>query len=159
MDGRLIVAYGLDGGWSEDLPLIPDSLVLRQRDRFWLLTRSGETDMGGVWYACTLEDGGIREVAGKVLWQPGSWAILEAAGLALFPSGDEERVRRERALELVRGTSSMTGQPEAVLSTLRAAGALMRVPVDRLVRRLESVRLPNESMADAYLRLRRSGKA
>lgn len=155
MDGRSLVAYGLEGEQLDDLPLIPDFLVIRQRDRFWRLDQTGEADVGFGWYQRMVQDELVRVFGTEVPWEPGSWVIVEEAGPVLFPKEEEPKKRALRARELVSQATSMKGDPEKALSMLRAAGGLVRIPVERLVSRLESAReSPSESLVDILRRTR-----
>ena len=157
MDGRLLVAHSPGSGQPpEDLPYVPDVLYLRQGQRYWRLDRDGESDVGVPGYQHALQSGTAE--TDPIPWEPGSWAIVEKGHVKLFPKASEEEVRAARARELVASAPTVRGDPEKVLSMLRAAGALVRVPVDNLVSKLESARASrDESLVEIFQRVRKSG--
>jgi len=154
MDGRIVVAYGLHDGLEIDFPVVPDYLVLRQRDRYWRLDQSGEADVGAAWYRHAVVHGLVSEIKASP-WIPGSSAIVEESGIIIFPKEEEPERRAAMAKELVNQASSVKGNPERSLSLLRAAGKMVEIPVGELVSKLESAReRPEESLLDIYRRVR-----
>jgi len=153
MDGKFLVAYGMEEELLEDLPLIPDFLIVRKGDGFWRLNRTGEANVGPEWYQRVVQAGLVRALSAEVPWEDGSWAIVEEDEAVLFPMGEEEQRRAKRAQELVGQATSTRGDPEKALSMLRAAGGLARIPLAKLIIRLESMReRRDESLVDIYRR-------
>ncbi len=71
-----------------------------------------------------------------------------------FPLADEARWRPKRAQEIVMSMAALCKDPELVLRTVNAAGALVAVDVEKMVQGLKSEARPGESLVDVLGRRR-----
>ena len=159
MSGRDAVAHGTTGRpVPDDLPYIPDVFLLREGARFWSVERSTgkELDVGAAGHDHMLSSGEAVPMTEPVPWQDGRWAAVEESGLSFFDMGDEDRWRSDRARALLKEGQDMRGDPERALSMFRASGALLKIPVPKLVGYLERERKSRgENLADIYLRVKK----
>lgn len=160
MGGRVTVAHGVDNGpVPDDLPYVPDTFLLQEGERFWMVERlSGkETDIGRTGYDHMASSGSFTVLEQAVPWEDGRWAAVEESGLAFFDKDGEDRWRSDRARELLAEGKALKEDPERALALFRASGTLVKIPVPSLVGHLERQRSSrNESLVDIYNRVKKS---
>jgi hypothetical protein len=153
----MVVAHGPA---PEVGPYAPDYLVARSDDgREAVLTRDGESDV---------PPGRLPRRASLATpepMRPGHWPIVFAAGdlglgkevprVVWVLSTDEALKRRELAGLVLQGVAELRGKPELALASIRAAGALVAIDVDKRVGELLAAAAPGESLVEAYDRQRR----
>jgi hypothetical protein len=146
-----IIAYELT---SEDLPFVPEFIVLENEDVITVVFRNAEerisqTDLHGM-----VVKGRTKMMDIPETWREDSWPVVETGGLKWFFLSDEKRWREARAKSLLREAKDVSGDPARKLSLLAASGNMGKINISKLVSSLEKQRKsPTESLLDIYRRL------
>lgn len=142
-------------------PYVPDLIVIRdEQGRNHVHGRNGRLKV-------TLESVSAQRRVCPCTPEPvreGRWPIvhvLDPGGTSprtelveWLPAAEEADWRSKRAQALLRESGKMKGLPEEALSSIRAAAALAAVDLQRVVRDLESLAGPGESLSSVYERTR-----
>jgi len=144
-------------------PYVPDFLVVKdEQGRLHVHSRQGRIDVP---VERAIRDHLVASCDIEPL-RPGKWPLIQVlepesgppfkSSVADWFSLDEEASwRSARAQALLRESTTLKGDPEAALRSIRAAAALVAVDLDKTVRELRAQAAPGETLSEVLERRKR----
>lgn len=152
-----MIACGMnDKIQPQDLPYVPDLVIIKEGDRYWSLKKDQTLmDIGIIGYKYLLDNGEIYAIH-EEKWVDNHWISVEESKTVLFSLEEENKWRGKRAQELLAQTNSIKNNPEKVISMIRASGLLVNIKVPGLIKNLESQRKSaDETLSDIFQRVKK----